>query len=111
MVPGAEASGRLDLDDDGIGDGCRIGEVPWRRDDDPADADGRQIGLGSLRPVAVFDLGELEAQRVAVGNRAEGLRRRAAGLGAGEMGRPRPGRAEVVFLDATTTKTPLRRQE
>ena len=87
MVPGAESARGLDLDHQGLACG-RSGPVPRRRDDDPADANSRQVGLGAPGPVVVFDLGQLEPQRIAVGNRADGLGCGVARLGAAEVGRP-----------------------
>ena len=55
MVPGAEAAGWLDLDDQGVPCRASIRPIPWRRHDDPPDANRRQVGLGASGPVVIFD--------------------------------------------------------
>src|SRR4051812_26808532 len=99
MMPGAEPSRRLDLDDERIACGLGAGAVPWGSDDDPADADCGQFGLRAPGPVAVLYLRRFDAHQIALRDRADRLCRRRPRFRAAEVGSPRAWRREIVFLN------------
>ena len=55
-----------------------VGQIPRRRDDDSTDLNGGKVGLGSARPIVVFDFDRADFQSLKIGRVLKGERRAVA---------------------------------
>ncbi len=99
MVAGPEAARRFDLDDDVIRGWGSGRQIPRRGDDDPPDADRRQIGLRTASPVFVLDIDRTDLDRTEVVERGHRGTRRVTRVGRAEVRGPAAWIGEMVLFD------------